>query len=133
MSKADPAMRVTGRRLPPGMQKPEPQSGGQAARVAQITSAPPNGTAQTAAGRAASKPEKAEYSDRQRTRAHFSLYTPLYDRARFIVYDLDRDMGYRTDVTEIVNALLHFGPKEASEVRELVERFRAELAPDIAA
>lgn len=128
MSKADPAMRVTGRRLPPGMQKPESQSGGEANGTAVAALAQPP----TAPGQQASAAKADErYTERARTRAHFSIYTPLYDRARFAVYDLDRDRGYRTTVTEIVNALLHFGPDNAEEMQKLVERFRATQSPEL--
>ncbi len=57
------------------------------------------------------------------------VVVPLHARYRRLVRDLE-DEGYRTSSTELFHALLHFGPKDTDEARDLLRRWRSVLDAD---
>lgn len=63
------------------------------------------------------------------TSLNVRVLVPLHGRYRQLVRTLE-DEGYRTSSTEIFQALLHFGPANTDEARELLRRWRAVLDAD---
>ncbi len=57
------------------------------------------------------------------------VVVPLHARYRRLVRDLE-DEGYRTSSTELFHALLHFGPEDTDEARDLLRRWRSVLDAD---
>lgn len=57
------------------------------------------------------------------------ILVPLHARYRKLVRDLEEE-GYRASATELFQALLHFGPQDTREARELLRTWRALLAAD---
>jgi len=77
------------------------------------------------------EPETAvnPYTGAGTTSLNVRVLVPLHARYRQLVRALE-DEGYRTSSTEIFQALLHFGPANTDEARELIRRWRAVLDAD---
>lgn len=69
------------------------------------------------------------YTGAGTTSLNVRVLVPLHGRYRQLVRALE-DEGYRTSSTEIFQALLHFGPPNTDEARELIRRWRAVLDAD---
>jgi len=69
------------------------------------------------------------YTGAGTTSLNVRVLVPLHGRYRQLVRALE-DEGYRTSSTEIFQALLHFGPANTDEARELIRRWRAVLDAD---
>lgn len=66
----------------------------------------------------------AEYRDAKTMTLHVQVPQPLHTRYGRMIADLKFDEQFKTNLTEVTNALLHEGPSTGSELRELVERWR---------
>ena len=96
----------------------------------------PEPTAETVATH--TPPRKAEaavtaevnpYTGAGTTSLNVRILVPVHTRYRKLVRDLE-DEGYRTSSTELFHALLHFGPTNTAEARDLLRRWRAVLDAD---
>jgi hypothetical protein len=63
------------------------------------------------------------YSGARSRHFHFRLLDPSRDRYEDLVRGLEAD-GVATDVTELLHALMHEGPRNCTEARELLQRWR---------
>ena len=57
------------------------------------------------------------------------VLTPLLDRHKALIRALD-DNGFETNLTELVQSLLHRAPDDPSEMRATVRAWRRALDPD---
>ncbi len=58
------------------------------------------------------------------------VLTPLLERHKRLIRELD-DTGFRTNLTEVVQAVLHQVPADPAEVRAAVRVWRRALDPDM--
>ncbi len=69
------------------------------------------------------------YAGAGTTSLNVRILVPLHNRYRKLVRELE-DERYRSSATELFHALLHFGPSDTDEARELLRRWRALLDSD---
>ncbi len=69
------------------------------------------------------------YSGAGTTSLNVRILVPLHVRYRKLVRDLEEE-GYRASATELFQALLHFGPADTDEARDLLRRWRTLLDAD---
>lgn len=69
------------------------------------------------------------YAGAGTTSLNVRILVPLHLRYRKLVRELE-DESYKSSATELFHALLHFGPSNTEEARELLRRWRAVLDAD---
>jgi hypothetical protein len=69
------------------------------------------------------------YAGAGTTSLNVRILVPLHNRYRKLVRELE-DEGYKSSATELFHALLHFGPSDTAEARELLRSWRSVLDAD---
>jgi len=110
-------------------ERPEPDAAEAAAKPAAAKRSPSRRPRASARADGEAETGVNPYTGAGTTSLNVRVLVPLHGRYRRLVRALE-DEGYRTSSTEIFQALLHFGPPNTDEARELIRRWRVVLDAD---
>ena len=99
------------------------------ATAQQKRTARPRGRQQAPATAKAPEAEVNPYTGEGTSSLTVRILVSVHARYRKLVRDLEAE-GYKASATELFQALLHFGPTDTAEARELLRRWRALLDAD---
>jgi len=136
----DPAARPRSGAADRGTETSDTQAGAKRAEAAKSRAASPKrptSSARTSSGSTANPADRSEagppevnpYAGAGTQSLNVRILVPLHARYRKLVRDLEEE-GYRASATELFQALLHFGPQDTRDARELLRTWRALLAAD---